>query len=146
MKTSLHILGILLLALFISATSGCGGGETKPDTGGTTVTPPPPPTPEEQLVGKYTLIKYSLKSEDGITVNLVPPKVSGTLVLKDDDQRSWTMDVHSDSGPLKFSGSGWTATATHLKLWPEEDADTYQLSGSILTFELGKLTLSWQKL
>ncbi len=145
MKTSLHILGILLLALFISATSGCGGGETKPDTGGTTVTPPPPPTPEEQLVGKYTLTNVVLKENDQEIV-LEPPQASGTLVLEDNADRSWSMFVDLLGTQRGNSGDSWKATATQLTLGDGVPI-SYQLNGSILKFDMeGIGSLSWKKL
>ena len=111
MKTSLDILGIVLLALFTISMSECDpeGGSTG-GTGGT-VPVTEPTTPKDKLVGTYDCVLYLRKLGEGNEISQLHP--SGTLQLS--SSGVWMLNLKGRS-PISWSGASWDADTTDLTL------------------------------
>ena len=141
MKTSLHIISIILFSLFVVSIVGCGGDE-----------PTPEPTPEEKLSGTYSLLNVAF-SRGGTAFTMEPPFVSGKMHLN--AQGSWLLQVTWNDPSFEaddLSGLGFAWTADNEKItFDDGGAIPYTLSGDTLVLIFDDLEdgytmeLSWDK-
>ncbi len=157
MKTSLRILGILLLGLFAISVVGCWRTEDPPQ-------PPPieddPPSPEEQLTGQYRLTWVELKLEvpaeaelelDELIFELEPPDVTGDIVMVNGGSFFMAYVYHEDGTEVVWKSDKWSATDTNIILEDDPTTITYTLSGTDLRLVLahpdldGAILFKWEK-
>ena len=150
MKTSLRILGILLLGLFAISTVGCERKEDPPPTPITPVEPPAPPSHEEQLTGQYQLTRYELNL-DGLIFTFQPPTVTGSLVIVEGGS-FFARFVDNEGAETVIRSNKWSASATNIILEDDTSVITYTWQGTDLTLNITgpdpedlSVTLDWEK-
>ena len=146
MKTSLRILGILLLGLFAISTVGCERKEDPPPTPITPVEPPAPPSHEEKLAGEYELTRAETKFDDGTIVGFEPPLAQGSLILVNGGSYYLEFSIEG-SGERNNRGDKWSATATTITFG---ESVSYTLQGTTLTLTEERddglvLIMHWKK-
>ncbi len=127
MKSTLCICNLsfaFLLAFSIMGLVGCGD-----DEGGDTL------THEEKLAGTYTLFSVEVE-ENGVSITLRPPDISGSFVLNAGGSWSASLGIPSIGFDEASSGSSWSATAA-LIIYDEGTPDPYTLTGNtlVLTYD-----------
>lgn len=124
MKTTLCICRLfltVLIAIAMVGFLGCGSDEgDDSDTG----------TYEEKLSGSYTLSSMEV-DEDGVTVTLKPPNVSGRLVLNAGGSWSAALGIPHLRINETTSGKSWSATSS-LIIYDDGTQDSYTLTGNTL--------------
>ena len=128
MKTSLRILGILLLGLFAISTVGCERKEDPPPPPITPVEQPAPASHEEKLAGEYELIRLE-NNENGVIEVYEPPTFEGNMILVHGGSM---YTIYIDEGDEHtYRSDAWSATTTTITY--DEKSVSYTLQGKILT-------------
>ncbi len=127
MKASLHILGIILIALITISMSEC------------------PDREDNARVGTYT-VAFAEVEVDGVSVTVYPPEFTGTLTLSSDG--GFSMRVSSSSNSTSVSGT-WNSTT----LTADSDEDihySFDENENMIEFILEEagitITYVWQKI
>ncbi len=143
MKTRLRILGILLLGLFAIPVVGCEITEDPPPT----VPIEQPPSHDEQLAGKYELIRLELIVDGRVDTVSEPPAVEGSLTLVRGGSLHMFIELSGTIANVK--SDSWFATGTTINI-DNSEYFLYTLEGEILTIPYTSRTeyslkSTWQK-